>query len=85
MTPNGSRRKSWSRPETTTRMPLSASESAAPDDRVVEELHLVDADDVVPGRAGDELGDAVDRDGPHACPRVRDDVGRRRNDRRSAA
>ena len=55
------------------------------DDRVVEELHLVDADHVVPGRAGDELRDAVDRDGPHPCARVRDDVGRRRSDRRCAA
>ena len=45
------------------------------DDRVVEELHLVDPDDLVPGRAGDELRHALDRDGPHSRARMRDDVG----------
>ena len=46
------------------------------DDRAVEELHLVDADDVVAGGAGDELRHALDGDGAHARPGVRDDVGR---------
>ena len=58
------------------RVPPSASVSAASDDRGVEELHLVDPDDVVAGRARDELGNAFDGDGPHARARVRDDVGR---------
>ena len=40
------------------------------DDCAVEELHLVDPDHVVAGGAGDELGDALHRDGPHPRARV---------------
>ena len=76
MTPNGCRRKSWSRPETTTRTPLSASDSAASTIGCVEELHLVDPDDVVAVRACDELGNAVDGNCAHAGSGVGDDVRR---------
>jgi hypothetical protein len=40
------------------------------DDGSIEELHLVDADHVVAGRAGYELRHAFDRDGPHPRSRV---------------
>jgi len=39
------------------------------DDATVEELHLVDADHIVAGAAGNELGHAFDGNGPH--PRAR--------------
>jgi hypothetical protein len=40
-----------------------------------EELHLVDADDVVPLDETGDVGGVVDRDRTHLGPRVTDDVG----------
>ena len=45
------------------------------DDRGLEELGLVDADDVEPLRPGDELGDRRHRYAAHPDARVADDVG----------
>ena len=62
--PNGRPRKSWSRPDTTTRVPRSTSTSMEDDGRC-EELHLVDPDHVVRlGEAGNLLGPRH-RDGAH--------------------
>jgi hypothetical protein len=44
------------------------------DDRLLEELDLVDSHCLASARAGDELGRAVDRDRRHPNPRVADDV-----------
>ena len=83
--PNGSRRKSWSRPGGDHARAAVGERERRPDDLAVEELNLVDPDDLHAACALDELGDVRHRDGPHADARVADDVGRRRSGRRSAA
>src|SRR5206468_9134182 len=45
------------------------------DDRLVEELHLVDADDLVPGGDAEDVGRVPRGDGAELRPRVADDVG----------
>ena len=74
--PNGSRRKSWSSPATTTRTPRSARSSARRDDSLTEELGLVDPHDVEALRLRRDLRDRGDRDGLHPRARMADDVRR---------
>ncbi len=76
MGPKGRRLKSWSRPATTTLDAAIGELERVLDDRLLEELHLVDPDDLEALGALQDVVRARDRDRAHPRSGMADDVGR---------